>query len=243
MRTSTGTLGIHLLGSPCFVQDDLPLAQLHDRKLQALVFALCCHQAGSRSHFARLLWPNTNPERAAGNLRVRLHKLRQICPNLIETNSEGLRLSEGIQVDAWFLFEADEPAPLAVARNFLHKMILNGHSFEDMPSFNALLSTYRAIYERKSLLRLQEHAEELKSSGKRRECLIAAEEMLLISPFDEQACRTVMEINVLEHDIPSAIQTYLRFKANITQALGIGPDPSLTSLYEKLLASATARKP
>jgi DNA-binding SARP family transcriptional activator len=209
------------LPTPC--QRLLALLALHDRPLR-------------RSVVAATLWIEANEERAAGNLRSALWKLRRNGHTLVELVDARISLASGIRVD---LNEAS-----AQARRLLGAAgELAEHDLDDALLANDLLPDWYDEWllierERFRELRLRaldalcERYAAMGSSSRAVECGLAA---IRADPLRESSHRALIRIYLSEGNQAEAVHQYHLYRQLLNGRLGLNPSAQMTALVGTLV--------
>jgi DNA-binding SARP family transcriptional activator len=208
------------LPTPC--QRLLALLALHDRPLR-------------RSVVAATLWIEANEERAAGNLRSALWKLRRSGHTLVELFDARISLASGIRVD------------LNQASGQAHRLLGTGELVEqdldDALLANDLLPDWYDDWllierERFRELRLRaldalcERHAAMGSSSRAVECGLAA---IRGDPLRESSHRALIRIYLSEGNQAEAVHQYHVYRELLSGRLGLNPSTQMTALIETLV--------
>jgi len=218
-------LGLH--GQAQWRQGDGPARPL-ERKHAALLAWLWLEGATPRSRLAGLLWPDVAEDRARGNLRQRLLKLRQEAGELVNDAAGVLSLAAGVGVDP-----PDPPsAPL-----------LQALEFDDCEAFARWLEGRReADRERRKREWLAEVREAVASGPGQRldDALFAADQLLQTDRESEEAWRVLMEVYYLRGDHAAALSAWDRCRDMLRQIYGVLPSAATQQLGKTLMEAAAA---
>ncbi len=197
-----------------------------ERKHAAMLAWLWLEGPTPRSRLAGLLWPEVSEERARGNLRQRLLKLRQDAGDVVADNGTVLSLATGVAVDP-----PDPPsAPL-----------LQGLEFDDCEGFAAWLDARRETErERRKREWLAEVREAAAAGPDQRldDALFAAEQLLHVDRESEEAFRVLMQIYYLRGDHAAALGAWDRCRDMLRQVYGVQPSAATRLLGDTILAAA-----
>jgi DNA-binding SARP family transcriptional activator len=208
------------LPSPC--QRLLALLALHDRALR-------------RSVIAATLWIEASEERAAGNLRSALWKLRRSGHALVEVGDSRISLASGLRVD---LNEASAQA---------HRLLGTGElaeaDFDDALLANDLLPDWYDDWllierERFRELRLRaldalcERHAAMGRSSRAVECGLAA---VRGDPLRESSHRALIRIYLAEGNQAEAVHQYHMYRQLLSGRLGLNPSAQMTALVGTLV--------
>ena len=196
-----------------------------ERKHAALLAWLWLQGATPRSRLAGLLWPEVAEDRARGNLRQRLLKLRQDAGDLVVDRGGLLSLSAAVVV------EPPDPAgaPLLAALDF-----------DDCEAFNRWLDAQheavRAQRKRDLLARVRAA---VSSGGGQRldDALYAADQLLQTDRESEEAYRVLMEVYTLRGDHAAALSAWDRCRDMLRQLYGVLPSAATQQLGQTILAA------
>ena len=204
----------------------LALLALHDRALE-------------RSFIAATLWTEASEERAAGNLRSALWRLRPTGQALIERRSSRLHLARSVAVD------------LHDARSLAHRLLLSGDDYGDelgdddfdesvflhdlLPDwYDDWLLIERERFRELRLRALEALCERLAASGRSSrgiECGLAA---IIGDPLRESSHRAVIRIYLAEGNQAEAIHQYRFYRELLAGRLGLQPSQQMSELMASL---------
>jgi DNA-binding SARP family transcriptional activator len=203
----------------------LALLALHDRALE-------------RSFVAATLWTEAGEERAAGNLRSALWRLRRTGHALLERRSSRLQLARSVAVD------------LHDACSLAHCLL--GHSdeygadpdtdFDESVFLHDLLPDWyddwllieRERFRELRLRALEALCERLAASGRSSraiECGLAA---IIGDPLRESSHRAVIRIYLAEGNQAEAIHQYRFYRELLAGRLGLQPSQKMSELVASL---------
>ena len=194
-----------------------------ERKHAALLAYLWLEGATPRSRMAGLLWPEVSEERARGNLRQRLLKLRQDAGDLVDDQAGLLSLATGVTV---------VPAVPAGAA------LLQSLEFDDCEAFAHWLDGKREA-EREQ--RKRQWLAEVRSAANCQrldDALYAADQLLQTDRESEEAFRVLMEVYYLRGDHAAAISAWDRCRDMMRQLYGVLPSATTQQLGLTLLEAA-----
>ncbi len=193
-----------------------------DRVQAAVIAWLAVHGPTPRSRLAGLLWPEASEERARGNLRQRLSKLRLAAGEVVGDERGLLALASGTTIDS--------PSPGA--------HWLDAFSYDDCADFSAWLETEREAQRavRRQALLAAVRAAALRGALDR--ALEQADELLAVDRESEEAYRTLMEVFYLRGDLAAAIAVWDRCREMLRNLYGVLPSAATQRLGKTLLDSA-----
>ena len=194
-----------------------------ERKHAALLAWLWVEGPTPRSRLAGLLWPEASEERARGNLRQRLLKLRQEAGDLLDDQAGLLRLKPGVRVDP--------PDPPGAT-------LLQALEFDDCEVFARWLDGQReASRERRKREWLAE-VREAASSQRLDDAQYAADQLLQADRESEEAYRVLMEVSYLRGDHAAALSAWDRCRDMLRQLYGVQPSAATQHLGQTILQAA-----
>ena len=190
-----------------------------------------------RNFIAFTLWPDKDEERALGNLRSAVWRLRRVGLGLIESSGQRMRIGRDVAVD---LHRA-----VLVARR-----VLDGTPIRDARRVQELLTTGDLLTdwydpwvspERERLRQLRLHALESLSAGLL-ECgdltgaLEAGLAAVSAEPLRESAHRALVAAHLAEGNPAEALRQYESYRYLAATELGILPSAQLEELIQPLRA-------
>lgn len=200
---------------------------------QRLVALLAVEGERSRLDAAALLWTDLSQDRAMGNLRTVLWRLRRDSPGLIGEEGDTLRLAADHvdlrSVRAWadaVLFREDhiQPVPDHTGRDLLPGW---GDEWLMEPREELHLLQLHA---------LEAAAQRLMNMGRLGEACSRALAAVRMDPLRESAARLVIEIHIREGNRVDAIRRFRRFETHLRDEVNSEPSPALIALVAHLLA-------
>jgi DNA-binding SARP family transcriptional activator len=226
-----GVPAVLLFGGPYVVLDGIRL-EVPDGSKRLLVFVALSAGQVDRRFAAGSLWPVGNDDRAAGNLRSALWRLRCAGIDLVESDKRSLRLRPGTVVDVslvcdWAARLVDGSATQADLR------VGNWH----LDAVELLPGWYDdwVIFERERIRQHLLHALEILSrrlaaAGRCAEAVATAISAVSADPLRESAHRVLIEAHLAEGNLAEGRRAYDRYRAIARRELGVEPGRELTSL-------------
>lgn len=200
---------------------------------QRLLAFLAMHGGRAlRRQAAGLLWPDVEEERAAGNLRSVLWRLRACGHGVVESDKSAVWLHEGAGTDIGSVHEwsarltGGRPLPGDLHTRWWH------------PEVADLLPGWYdewIVVERERLRQHVLHALEclaglLVAQGRYAEAIEAALLAVAIEPLRESAQRRLVEAHLAEGNVAEAHRVVRLYGELLDRELGIDPSPELVSL-------------
>lgn len=224
---------LRLFGGPYVVDGNRPISVPEGSK-RLLVFIALRRGRVDRRQAAGTLWPNGDDERAAGNLRSALWRMKGAGISVVRADKYALWLDPQARfdvrdLDRWagrIIEETAVGADLRMPRCSLDAVDLLPGWYDDW-----------VIYERERLRQRLLHALESLSRTLAKSRLFAqaievALEGVRIDPLRESALRVLVEAHLAEGNLCEARRIYRDYSDLVRRELGISPDPELQALVE-----------
>jgi DNA-binding SARP family transcriptional activator len=189
-----------------------------------------------RRYVAELLWPETTGDRAAGNLRSALWRLRQPGVELIQCAGPQLGLAAGIEVD------------LHRVRGQINRVLDHGTELEEadkdvQPLTADILTGWYddwVLLERERHLQRRLHALEALSQrliaiGRLPAAVDAAHAAVVGEPLRETAHVALVRAYLAEGNRWAAMRQYQAYRDLLRESLGIEPSDALSALVAGLV--------
>jgi DNA-binding SARP family transcriptional activator len=226
-----GVPAVLLFGGPYVMHGGTRL-EVPDGSKRLLVFVALSAGPSDRRFAAGSLWPEGSDDRAAGNLRSALWRLRCAGIDLVESDKRSLRLRPGTVVDVhlacdWAARLVDgsaTPADLRVGNFHLDAVELLPGWYDDW-----------VIFERERIRQQVLHALEILSrrlaaAGRCAEAVVTAISAVSADPLRESAHRVLIEAHLAEGNLAEGRRAYDRYRAIARRELGVEPGRELASL-------------
>ena len=199
------------------------LPQPLERKHAALLAWLWLEGPTARSRLAGLLWPEVSEERARGNLRQRLLKLRQEAGDLVIDTAGLLSLAPGVAVQP-----PDPPGSL----------LLQALDFDDCEALARWLEGRRDSERDRRKREWLAEVREAAVSQRLDDALYAADQLLQTDRESEEAYRVLMEVYYLRGDHAAALSAWDRCRDMLRQLYGVQPSAATRLLGDTILGAA-----
>lgn len=180
-----------------------------------------------RERAADQLWPGLPPERARGNLRNALWRIRSACPALLEESSTHLRLSSTVPVDVHELtrialgldqhMDTDEAFRGVEARDLLAELLPGWQDEWLVVERERLHSVALHALEQLALLR--------SAAGRPVEALDAAYLAVQADPLRESAVSALIQVHLAQGNRIEALRAYTLFRTRVREELGVAVEP------------------
>jgi DNA-binding SARP family transcriptional activator len=222
-----------LLGGP-YVMLNGDRLEIPDGSKRLLVFVALSSGRVDRRYAAGLLWPVGIDERAAGNLRSALWRLKCAGIDLLESDKCSLMLRPGTVVDVRILCE------------WAARLVGGSATAADLCAVNwrndvmdLLPGWYDdwVIFERERIRQRLLHALEVLSrrlalAGRCAEAVEAAISAVSADPLRESSNKVLIEAHMAEGNLIEARRAYQRYRDTVRRELGVEPGRELASLVQ-----------
>lgn len=226
-----GQLAVCLLGGPYVIQAGKRIAVPEGSK-KLLVFVALRDGRVDRRHAAGTLWPYVSDERASGNLRSALWRLKGAGIDVLEVDKVFIALRSEVAIDIYDL------------RDWAGRLIGGGGQIGDLalPAWNLealdiLPGWYEdwVIFERERLRQRLLHGLEALSCQLIRleryaEAIEVAMDAVDIDPLRESAQRVLVEAHLAEGNVVEARRCYQSYSCLLGRELGVLPGAGISRL-------------
>ena len=198
----------------------------------------------SRAAIAGVFWPESGDAQALTNLRRELHQLRRILgeddESLEVTSSQLCWHDTGRhRVDlGTFLRERHAALDATSAEDEIEHGLaaLEQYAGDLLPGLDdEWLDGVRAELRQMCVQLCDAVSAAALSSGRPRVAMEAMRKRILIDPYDEEAYRTLMELQAGRGDRAGAIRTYHRLATALELDLGVTPDPETAASLTRIM--------
>jgi DNA-binding SARP family transcriptional activator len=226
-----GVPAVLLFGGPYVMLDGTPL-EVPEGSKRLLVFVALSAGHVDRRVAAGAQWPVGNDDRATGNLRSALWRLRCAGIDLVESDKRSLRLRPGTVVDVnlvcdWAARLVDgsaTPADLRVGNFHLDAVELLPGWYDDWVIFELERIRQQLLHALEILSR------RLAAAGRCAEAVVTAISAVSADPLRESAHRVLIEAHLAEGNLAEGRRAYDRYRAIAWRELGVEPGRELASL-------------
>lgn len=218
-----GTI-VHLFAGP-YVSVRSEHLEVPEGSKQLLAFVALRRRRVERRHVAGTLWPSVDDERAAGNLRSALWRLRRAGIDVLVADKWSLALSAEALVDlhvmeqwATRLIEGRASArDLAISSSVADALDLLPGFYDDW----ALMERERI--RQRILHALEALSERLASAGRFADAIEAAMLAASAEPLRESAQRALIRAHIAEGNLTEARRSYRAYHDLMHRELGVRP--------------------
>lgn len=220
-----------LFGGP-YVMHNGGRLEVPDGSKRLLVFVTLSAGRVDRRYAAGSLWPEGSDERAAGNLRSALWRLKCAGINVVESDKCTLGMRRGTVVDVGVVDEW--AARLVGGSAAATDLCLLSWRWEAMDLLPGWYDDW-VIFERERIRQRLLHALEALSRrlvevNRCAEAVEAAISAVSADPLRESANRVLIEAHLAEGNLIEARRTYERYRDSVRRELGVEPGEQLASL-------------
>jgi DNA-binding SARP family transcriptional activator len=220
-----------LFGGPYVMCDGMRL-EVPDGSKRLLVFVALNGGRVDRRYAAGSLWPVGSDERAAGNLRSALWRLKCAGIDVLKTDKCTLGLHPGTIVDVGVVCEW--AARLVDGSAAQADLCLLNWRWDAMDLLPGWYDDW-VIFERERIRQRLLHALEalsrrLVEADRCAEAVDAAISAVSADPLRESANRVLIEAHLAESNLIEARRTYERYRDSLHRELGVEPSAELASL-------------
>ena len=229
MSTLSGTV-VHLLAGP-YITVGPVRREVPEGSKQLLAFVALRRGRVERRQAAGALWPQGGEERAAGNLRSALWRLRRAGIDVLVADKWSLVLGTDVRVD---LHAVEEWATRLIdGTGTEHDLVIPRSAAE---ALNLLPGVYDdwALIERERIRQRVLHAlealsERMAAAGRFADAIEAAMLATSAEPLRESAHRSLIKAHIAEGNLTEARRSYLAYRALLYRELGILPSENFTA--------------
>jgi DNA-binding SARP family transcriptional activator len=230
METLNATV-VHLLAGP-YVTVGSERRDVPEGSKQLLAFVALRRRRVDRRQAAGALWPLGDEERAAGNLRSALWRLRRAGIDVVLADKWSLVLDPDVPVDlhameqwATRLIEGRPDAPdLAIPPSAADALDLLPGFYDDW----ALIERERI--RQRVLHALEALSDRLAGAGRFADAIEAAMLAASAEPLRESARRSLLKAHIAEGNLTEARRVYLAYEALVKRELGVLPSADLAAV-------------
>jgi DNA-binding SARP family transcriptional activator len=205
-----------------------------------LAFLATCGHPVARAHVSGSLWPDVRDERASGNLRSTLWRLRQAGTDVVDATALTVGLSPDVEVD---LHELVSEARGCLAGN------VASDSLEERLTGDLLPDWYDPwlVIERERVRQLRLHALEelclrLTDQGATGRAIDVGLSAVSIEPLRESGHRALIAAHLAEGNVGEALRQYHAFRDLVRDELGVAPSSAMEDLVRPWRSGSGGRR-
>jgi DNA-binding SARP family transcriptional activator len=221
---------VHLFSGP-YVTLGAERREVPEGSKQLLAFVALRRRRVERRQAAGALWPCGDEERAAGNLRTALWRLRRAGINVLTADKWSLALSGDVLVDLhlieqWATRLIDERATdrdLAILPSVADALDLLPGIYDDW----ALMERERI--RQRILHALEALSQNLAAAGRFADAIEAAMLATTAEPLRESAQRALIKAHIAEGNLTEACRSYRAYHDLVRRELGVLPSADFSA--------------
>lgn len=182
---------------------------------------------------AGTLWPFGDDNRAAGNLRSSLWRLRSAgVDTIIDADKWSLALADGVdvdvaEVDGW----ADRVMSNRPTEADFDGIASRGMALDLLPGcYDDWVIGERERFRQRTLHALESLSRLCVAAGRHGDAVEAALTAVHAEPLRESAQRVLIEAHLGEHNLVEARRTFHAYRRLVSRELGVAPSPELYSI-------------
>ena len=220
-----------LFGDPHVVCDQNRL-EVPDGSKRLLAFVALSAGRIDRGYAAGSLWPTSGDQRAAGNLRSALWRLKSAGIDVLESDKWALTLRRRTVVDVGVVWEwATRLVDGSAAQDDLFVANWRGNTLDLLPTWSDDWVIFERERIRQRLLHgLEALSRRLVQADRPADAVDAAMWVVSADPLRESGNRVLIEAHLAEGNFIEARRTYQRYRDLTRREFGVGPSAQLTSL-------------
>lgn len=233
-RPDNGDWSIALLGGfevQCGEQDvDLP-----SDAQRVVAFLALQNRRVPRAYIAGSLWLEGTQERAFGNLRSALWRLRRQATDLVEADNHTLGLPRNIKIDITALTEIANRIITSGSESISEGVDPTRFTMELLPGwYEEWTVVHRERLRQKYLHALEHLAERLTTRGRYATAIQTAFAAIELDPLRESPRRCLIRTHLAEGNYSEALLHYKQYREHLREELGIEPSPLLQAIVEEV---------
>jgi DNA-binding SARP family transcriptional activator len=231
LSTEMGSARLSLLGGPIVIKNG-HRQEIPEGSKRLLVFVTLNGGRVSRRHAAGTLWPWRDDDRAAGNLRSALWRLRGAGIDVLHADKCTLYLGPEVSVDIMQLSRwATRIINCSEDGTDLGPFFLNPEALNLLPGWYDDWVIVEREHLRQQLLHAMESlVRRLISRGRFAEAVEVAITAVAVEPLRESAQRALIEAYLAEANFVDARRAYVAYHRILTRELGVSPTVELSEL-------------
>jgi DNA-binding SARP family transcriptional activator len=220
-----------LFGDPHVVCDRDRL-EVPDGSKRLLAFVALSAGRVDRGYAAGSLWPTSGDQRAAGNLRSALWRLKSAGIDVLESDKWALTLRRRTVVDVGVVWEwATRLVDGSATQDDLLVPNWRGNTLDLLPAwYDDWVIFERERIRQRLLHALEALSRRLARAGRSADAVDAAMWVVSADPLRESGNRVLIEAHLAEGNRIEAHRTYQRYRDITRRELGVEPSDRLTSL-------------
>jgi DNA-binding SARP family transcriptional activator len=226
-----GESAVLLFGGPCVIHNGGRL-EVPDGSKRLLVFVALSTGRVDRRYAAGSLWPEGSDERAGGNLRSALWRLKCAGIDVLETDKCTLGMRRGTVVDVGVVGDwATRLVDGSATQTDLCQLNWRWDAMDLLPGwYDDWVIFERERIRQRLLHALEALSRRLVAANRCAEAVDAAISAVSADPLRESANRVLIEAHLAEGNLIEARRTFERYRDSVSRELGVEPGEQLASL-------------
>lgn len=232
---------VHLFGGP-YVTSNGHRQDVPEGSKRLLAFVALRRTRVERPHAAGALWPFGDDERAAGNLRSALWRLRGAGIEVLVADKWSLALADGVEVDVHLLSEwASRLIEGVAGDDDLSLRQVRADALDLLPGwYDDWAIMERERMRQRILHALEELCRLLTRLGRYADAIEVSMKAINAEPLRESAQRALVEAHVSEGNLVEARRTFLSYRRLVNEELGVEPSPRFAALVGATMTHSRA---
>lgn len=208
--------------------------QIPEGSQRLVVFVALNRGAVDRRQVAGTLWPDGDDERAAGNLRSALWRLKRKDIEIVAADKSRLWLAPSTQVDVHLLMAWSSRVLLGKAQaSDLGLLFAEAGSLELLPGwYEEWVLVERERLRQRLLHALEALARILTEVGRTAEAVDIATAAVAAEPLRESAQRVLLQAHLAEGNVAEARRAYRMYQGLVERELGIEVSSELQEIID-----------
>ena len=233
MSTGDVATTLHLLGGPRVVSGGSQIG-LPEGSKRLVTYVALQGRRTDRSHAAQVLWPDVDQQRAAGNLRSAMWRLRTCRVQVLATDLTTVRLHPDVRVDlddvcSW----ASRVTAGRVGRGDLDLAPVALQALDLLPGwYDDWVDAAREPLRHMLLQAIDALAQLLVRASRCADAVEAALAAVSVEPLRESAHRALIEAHLAEGNRCEAWRSFASYDKMLVKELGIHPSGELRRLVQ-----------
>jgi TolB-like protein/DNA-binding SARP family transcriptional activator/Flp pilus assembly protein TadD len=231
---------VHTFGGVRVVKDGLEVSDLPGQPVRcALLVYLAVQRSASRDELARLLWPDSDDDRARRTLSQTLYELRkQLGDAWYETPGDRIELTNSLECDADVFDSGDDLRIIEAYRG----EFLSGLALMNSAALDRWVEQRRAYFARKHREACRRRVAQLLADGETADALAAARDWVQADPFDDEGQHQLIELLAVSGRRSEALRQFDDYAALVSREMDVEPLPETIELVERIREEGVSRR-
>lgn len=200
-----------------------------------LAFLALVGRPVGRSRVAGQLWTDVPEERALGNLRSALWRLRRIPRQIVKSMDDRLSLASDVEVDLDELGQLSRELAHAPRDDLMERLPELMNASELLPGWeHEWITVERERFHELRIHALERACEAVLQLGDHSAAIQTAMAAIDAEPFRDSAQRLLLKAHLSEGNVAAALRAYYAYRDLVQAELGIEPSDSMRELVAGL---------